>query len=340
MPRAGSRANRRLARLDTTVRPLPTYTIANAVAFSERQILHPKSKASGAQAFRPAERRGAAPKGCATSTSRRLAAQDAVHDPSNVLRHLGPLAQASLSSHVDVAGARLHIPGSLKIRLSVVASNMRLHRLIDEAVAPGATVVDVGANIGYNTVYLARRVGDRGRVVAIEPAADNVRVLRENVRANALANVAIHAVAAGPTHEVRDLFLRGETSAVNSLFQESVYAAVTGVEKVEVVPLDELVDGPADFIKIDVEGAELDALEGMTRLLTHRGLTLVVEWHPRLQEAAGHPADALPRVLLRNGFTLRAASHTRVTALASEGIDAMCMRLRQSGRPIELVATR
>jgi len=271
---------------------------------------------------------------------RRLAAQDALHDPSDVVRHLAPLVQASFSSHVDVAGARLHIPGSLKIRLSVVVSNIRLHRLIDEAVARGATVVDVGANIGYNTVYLARRVGDRGRVVAIEPAADNLRVLRENVRANALANVEVHAVAAGPLREVRDLFLRGETSAVNSLFQESVYAAVTGVEKVAVVPLDEIVDGPADFIKIDVEGAELDALEGMTRLLARAGLTLAVEWHPRLQEAAGHPADALPRFLLRNGFRLRAASHTRVTALAAEGVDAVCARLRRSGRPIELVATR
>ena len=255
-------------------------------------------------------------------------------------RNLRPLVQAIFSSDVDVAGARLHIPGSLKIRLSVVASNIRLHRLIDAAVAPAATVVDVGANIGYNTVYLARRVGARGRVVAIEPAADNVRVLRENVRANALAQVDVHAVAAGPKRERRDLFLRGETSAVNSLFQESVYASVTGVERVEVVPLDEIVDGPADFIKIDVEGAELEALDGMRRLLTHPGLTLVVEWHPRLQEAAGHPADALPRFLLRNGFALRAASHTRVTALASEGIDALCMRLRRSGRPIELVATR
>jgi FkbM family methyltransferase len=269
-----------------------------------------------------------------------LAAPRAVHDPSDVLRNLAPLAQASLGSHVHVAGARLHIPGSLKLRLSVVASNIRLHRLIDAAVAPGATVVDVGANIGYNTVYLARRVGARGRVVAIEPAADNVRVLRENVAANGLANVVVHSAAAGRSREIRDLFLRGDTSAVNSLFRESVYAAVTGVEKVEVVPVDEIVEGRADFIKIDVEGAELDALEGMTRLLSHPGLTLVVEWHPRLQEAAGHPADALPRLLLRNRFTLRAASHTRVTPLDSHGIDAMCSRLHRSARPVELVATR
>jgi len=190
------------------------------------------------------------------------------------------------------------------------------------------------------TPCTSRAASARAAVVAIEPAADNVRVLRENVAANALPNVVVHAVAAGPTREVRDLFLRGQTSAVNSLFHESVYAAVTGVEKVAVVPVDEIVEGDADFIKIDVEGAELDALEGMTRLLSHRGVSLVVEWHPRLQEAAGHPADALPRFLLRHGFALRAASHTRVTPLDSEGIDRMCARLRRAGRPVELVATR
>ena len=255
-------------------------------------------------------------------------------------RYLWPLAQACAAARVSVAGARVRVPGPLPIRLSVVAGNIRLHRVIDAVVGPGATVVDVGANIGYNTVYAARRVGRRGRVIAIEPAADNVRVLRENVSANALDNVAVHAVAAGRTREVRDLFLRGDVSAVNSLFQESVYASVTGVERVAVVPLDEIVDGDADLVKIDVEGAELDALGGMTRLLHNPRLQLIVEWHPRLQEAAGYAADALPRFLLERGFALQAASHTRVTAIDAGGIDAMAARLRRSGHPVELIARR
>ena len=259
---------------------------------------------------------------------------------STVPRYLWAIAQACAGSRVRVAGALVRVPGPLPIRVSVVASNIRMHRLFERAIRPGTTVVDVGANIGYNTVYLARRVGAGGRVVAIEPAADNLRVLRENVARNALPNVVVQPVAAGSTREVRDLFLRGETSAVNSLFRESVYAAVSGVEKVAVVPADEIVEGHADFIKIDVEGAELDALEGMTRLLSYPGVALVVEWHPRLQEAAGHAADALPRFFLRHGFMLRAASHTRVTPLDSGGIDAMCVRLRRTGRPVELVASR
>lgn len=254
-------------------------------------------------------------------------------------RYLWPLAQACTGERVTVAGARVHVPGPPRIRVSVVAGNIRLHREIDAAVRPGATVVDVGANIGYNTVYASRRVGPAGRVVAVEPAADNLRILRDNLAVNALDNVVVHAVAAGRAREVRDLFLRGDVSAVNSLFAESVYAAVTGIEKVSVVPLDDLVEGDADLVKMDVEGAELDALAGMARLLRNPRMQLIVEWHPRLQEAAGNAASALPRFLLERGFTLHAASHTRVTPLAARDVDAMAARLRRSGHPVELIAT-
>lgn len=254
--------------------------------------------------------------------------------------HVRALADAVAGTEIHLAGGRVHVPGPLLIRLSVVASNIRLHRLIAAAAGAGATIVDVGANTGYNTIYAARLVGPHGRVIAIEPAADNVRVLRDNVAANRLTNVTVHTTAAGRVHEVRDLFLRGDVSAVNSLFAESVYATVTGVEPVPVAPLDALVDGDADLVKIDVEGAELDVLAGMTRLLASPSIQLIVEWHPRLQEAAGYAADALPRCLLEHGFLLRAASHTRIGVLTADGIEPMSDRLRRSGHPVELVAAR
>src|SRR4029453_8542930 len=116
--------------------------------------------------------------------------------------------------------------------------------------------------------------------------------------ANGLDNVVVLPVAAGRAHEGRDLFLRGEKRAVNSLFRDSVYAAVTGVEPVRVAPLDDLVDADPDLVKIDVEGAELDVLAGMTRLLGRPAIRLIVEGHPGLQAAAGYPPDALPRFLL------------------------------------------
>jgi FkbM family methyltransferase len=241
---------------------------------------------------------------------------------------------------IAVGDVTVRIPGPLRIRLSVIAGNIRLHRLMTATIAPGATVVDVGANIGYNTIYGAWRVGPAGRVVAIEPAPDNVRVLRENVQANHFRNVVIHPVAAGRTHEERSLFLRGDVSAVNSLFPQSVYGRVTRIERIRVVPLDDLVEGAADVVKIDVEGAELDVLAGMPRLLAHRSIQLIVEWHPLLQQSAGYPPDALPLALMDNGFRLRGVWHTSSGPIDASNIAQMTSRLRRSQRPVELLAMR
>jgi FkbM family methyltransferase len=251
-----------------------------------------------------------------------------------------PVAAAMLRDRVTVDGVRLRIPGTRAIRASVLLGNVRLRAMLDGILRPGATLVDVGANIGVITAAAARRVGPEGRVIAIEPAADNVAVLRENVHANRLGNVTIVAGAAGRTHESRDFYLRGGVSAVNSLFPESMYATVTEVVRVTVAPLDDIVRGTADLVKIDVEGAEMDVLAGMSRLLAVPAVRLIVEWHPILQQAGGYPGDALPRALLDYGFTLEAVDHLRRRALTGGDIAATCERLIAARRPVELFAFR
>lgn len=256
------------------------------------------------------------------------------------MSYLTAAAQALVSNDIDFAGARVHVPGSLPIRLSTVLGNRRIHRLMNRYLKPGAVVVDAGANIGYNTVYMARRVGERGRVIAVEPADDNLAVLRANVSRNQLHNVVVAPVAAGKTPETRSFYLRGDVSAVNSFYQESVYAEVTRVVEVRVEPLDALVDGAADLVKIDVEGAELDVLAGMTRLLQSPRLRLVVEWHPLLQEKGGYEPDALPRWLFARGFRLIAASHRSTREVTREQLQELVSTMKRSGRPVDLLATR
>lgn len=260
--------------------------------------------------------------------------------PASAAHYARAAVDAWRGDTVRVAGLSLCIPGPRRIRLSVVGGNIRIHRLLDALVAPGATVIDVGANIGYDTVYAAGRAGPSGRVVAVEPAPDNLAVLERNLAAAGCSNVVVENVAAGRTAGTSDFYLRGATSAVNSLFPESCYADVTGVLQVPIVRLDDLVDGEADVVKIDVEGAELDVLEGMPRLLGHPTLALVVEWHPKLQALAGYAMDALPRWLLDRGWRLHAASHVSVWPLSAADLPALATRLHRRTRPVELIARR
>jgi FkbM family methyltransferase len=232
----------------------------------------------------------------------------------------------------------LRVTGTRRERLSMIAGNLRLHRLFDRYVKPGATVIDVGANIGYNTIYAARLAGPRGRVIALEPTPDTLTVLRHNIAASGLANVAIEPVAAGGSAGSCDFFIRGEISAVNSRYPDSRYASVTSVVRVPVTPLDDLVEGAADMVKIDVEGAELDVLDGMSRLLRAPAITLIVEWDPLHQQAAGHSADALPYWLLERGWHLHAASHLSLRRLVADAVPALRDRLIRARRPVELLA--
>ncbi|HEX6999619.1 MAG TPA: FkbM family methyltransferase [Gammaproteobacteria bacterium] len=252
-------------------------------------------------------------------------------------------ARAALHAYrgetLRVAGLPARVPGPRPIRLAVVGGNIRMHRLIDALVTAGATVIDVGANIGYNAIYAAHRTGPSGRVIAVEPAPDNVAVLERNVAASGLANVRIEPVAAGRAAGMRELYLRGAVSAVNSLFPDSCYGSVSDVIRVPVARLDDLADEAA-LVKIDVEGAELEVLEGMPRLLRQPRVALVVEWHPGLQARAGYGADALPRWLLERGWRLAAASHFSVRPLTAPDVGALAARLLKAERPVELVARR
>ncbi len=253
---------------------------------------------------------------------------------------LRPVLQAAVAQDVTLAGLRLHVPGPRTIRLSVVMGNLRMQRMLDSLLFPGATVVDVGANIGYNTLYAAHCVGPSGRVYAIEPAQDNLAVLYANLFANNLTNVFVLPYAAGSRHAVKQFFLRGEVSAVNSLFYDNFYAAVTSTIEVQIAPLDDLIPVTPDLVKIDVEGAELEVLQGMARMLAAPALRLIVEWHPTLQQAAGHAPDALPRFLLAQGFDLNVVTHTSSARLHAADLPTLTRQLLKKRSPVELMAAR
>lgn len=242
--------------------------------------------------------------------------------------------------HVTFAGMRAHIPGSLPIRLSVVLGNLRMQRMLDTLVAPGDTVVDVGANIGYNTLYAAKRVGPSGRVYALEPAQDNLSILYANLFANDLRNVIVLPYAAGKSRAILHFYLRGDVSAVNSLYQDNFYHPVTQTVEVLSAPLDDLIPTTPSLVKIDVEGGEITVLQGMSRILRSPSLRLIVEWHPILQQEAKHAPDDLPRLLLDLGFFLQMVSHTHTATIQRADLPALTEQLLHRRAPVELIARR
>jgi FkbM family methyltransferase len=147
-------------------------------------------------------------------------------------------------------------------------------------VGAGDVVWDVGANIGALSLVAARIVGPSGRVIAIEPEAECAAAIRSNAELNGLDWL-----------EVREIAATAETTEVEVIVvDDSLWTRLASVGEHDLaihrrlVPgyaLDDLVAPPPTLVKIDVEGAELDVLSGMRRLLADVRPIVICEMHDR-----------------------------------------------------------
>jgi FkbM family methyltransferase len=151
--------------------------------------------------------------------------------------------------------------------------------LVQRLLKPGMRVLDVGANIGYYLLMLERAVGPTGEVICFEPFQPNVREFKRNLRQNAFPNARLLEIAVGS-----EVCTTGLRDGINS----GVVEQGTGVQDVAVGRLDQLVDEPVDWIKIDVDGYEGQVLEGATGLLERDRPILFLEFHPHMVGRFGH----------------------------------------------------
>ncbi|MDX1439866.1 MAG: FkbM family methyltransferase [Rubricoccaceae bacterium] len=155
----------------------------------------------------------------------------------------------------------------------------------DRFLRPDQVVIDAGAHIGYFTILAAAKVGPNGRVLAIEPSPLNLSRLKRNLELSEIGGcTTICPVAVGERQGTVTLYSDGNSGGTEfSLY--SVRHGGQSAGNVEVRSLDELciehnVD-TVDFIKIDVEGAELATLVGAQQVMARSPrLKIVVELHP------------------------------------------------------------
>jgi FkbM family methyltransferase len=143
--------------------------------------------------------------------------------------------------------------------------------LVEKLLRPGMTMLDIGAHHGLYTLLASKRVGRRGKVIAFEPSPRERKRLVTHVRMNHCSNVSVEPYALGDRGGEADLFLvEGSHDWCNSLRPPAVDDRTSTV-RVEVRRLDDVLEmlciTQVDFIKVDVEGAELSFLHGASKLL-------------------------------------------------------------------------
>jgi FkbM family methyltransferase len=148
-----------------------------------------------------------------------------------------------------------------------------------ERVSRGATVIDVGAHVGYYSLLAARLAGSSGSVVAFEPDPGNCAVLRRILAVNRVSNVTVEQAAVAD-REGREDFTSGTGSGTGHLNGGGTPAR--SVVQVGTVDLDGYLGSRRirpDLIKIDAEGAEVRVLRGASRVLREDRPLLVLSTH-------------------------------------------------------------
>jgi FkbM family methyltransferase len=198
-------------------------------------------------------------------------------------------------------------PGDITIRHPLTKLPIRLHsfkhkgywfhgsnrekstmRLFSELIHAGDTVFEIGGHIGFITQYFSTLVGTSGRVVVFEPGENNLPYLKANT--SKLTNVSIIENAVSDIEGTVRFYLEDLTGQNNSIladyskFLENEKAANTKAKKVTREVHSTRIDSfrsssgtTPTFIKIDIEGAELSALQGMPELLSSDPPMLMVE---------------------------------------------------------------
>ena len=185
-------------------------------------------------------------------------------------------------------------------------------RIFKESMKEGATVVDIGTNIGYYTIIAGKKVGQRGKVFGYEPNIDSFNLLQRNILINNFDNIIPINLAISNILGKRTLYL-GDNKCTHS------FADNRKTGKNEMVITDTLDNSlkkygspRVDVIKMDIEGAEILALEGMRETIERSPkLTIFTELYPKAIKRLGRsPVEFLEKI--RDfGFSVHAIDEDR-----------------------------
>ena len=167
------------------------------------------------------------------------------------------------------------VVGSSNIECVLGSYEYEVRVLFETAVSKSSVVYDIGAHVGFYTLLASELVGVEGKVIAFEPLPQNLLILRRHVEMNHCTNVVVIESAVSDKSGISS-FSEGCDSSTGHLSQE-------GNLKIKTICLDDIIMSgeipPPDFMKIDVEGAELLVLKGSSLVLTNYSPKIFLSTH-------------------------------------------------------------
>lgn len=170
---------------------------------------------------------------------------------------------------------------------------------------PSDVCYDIGANLGFFSILLGRIVGPTGVVHAFEPVPRNAAAIERNARLNHLENISVLRLALSCADGDGELLLARHVGGA-VLKGAGVPPDLVGSLRVKTASLDRLVERGQvrlpDIVKIDVEGAEMDVLQGMENVLRRGAPTLILELDDETADGCERKVAACQAFLRELGY--------------------------------------
>jgi len=185
-------------------------------------------------------------------------------------------------------------------------SDRNLIKYLHAKVQEGDVALDIGANIGFYSLFLSKLVGNKGQVLAFEPDEINFSRLKNTVTRKKNIHVSKYAIS-DRTSEI-DFYISSRLNVDHHTFDIGENREVV---KVQAVSVDDFLEKnyphlSIDFIKIDIQGFDCFALLGMKRTILKSGkLTIVGEYWPYALQKVNQSAINYYEEMIRLGFDVK-----------------------------------
>ena len=181
------------------------------------------------------------------------------------------------------------------------------YSVMKSLLSDGATFVDVGANFGTFSLLASRIVGPTGKVIAVEPQQRLAGLIEESLILSEAQNCRLERVACGSATGERTLFIPADDSGRAGFFEGFSGRPGHTSQQVHVTTLDSVMrehglSGQL-MIKIDVEGSEIDVLDGAEATITSLHPSILIELNAWSAEAAGHAPNEIIDRLSSHGYS-------------------------------------
>lgn len=179
-----------------------------------------------------------------------------------------------------------------------------------ETITEGNVILDIGAHVGMYAVPFAKKTGRNGKVYAFEPESKGFEAIKRNAILNSLKNIIPLNIAVSDREGDINFYVRPDKDT-HSIFEKSLAPSPLGIQeniKVKTMTVDHMIEAGVvlepDFIKIDVEGAELKVLDGIGNT-QKRIRHILVEIHESALSLEGiqNPKEEVELRLQMLGFT-------------------------------------